>query len=95
VLVDGRRKSALDLWLIKTLLARFDNRLLRVDVGIVDQWGHFVARAQAAGRPIGAMAAFFAATAQQHQLTLVTRNVSDFKVTGIRLFNPWTEENKA
>jgi predicted nucleic acid-binding protein len=94
-LEGGRRKSALDFWLSRALPARFDNRLLQVDVGVADQWGHIVAHAQAAGRPIGAMDAFLAATAQQHQLTLVTRNVSNFEVTGIRLFNPWTEGNKA
>lgn len=92
---DGRRKSALDLWLTDQLPARFDSRLLLVDAGTADQWGRLVARAQAAGRPIGAMDAFLAATAEQHQLTLVTRNLSDFEATGVRLFNPWTEGNEA
>lgn len=87
----GRRKSALDLWLSDQLPARFEDRLLAVDAGTADQWGRVVARAQAAGRPIGAMDAFLAATAEHHQLTLVTRNLSDFEATGIRLFNPWTE----
>lgn len=30
-----------------------------------------------------------AATAIQHRLTLITRNVSDFKCLGIALINPW------
>lgn len=88
---EGRRKSALDLWLTDQLPVRFDGRLLLVDAGTADQWGRIVARTQAAGRPIGAMDAFLAATAQQHQLTLVTRNLSDFEATGVRLFSPWTE----
>lgn len=88
---DGRRKAALDIWLTEQLSPRFDDRLLLVDTGTADQWGRVVARAQDAGRPIGAMDAFLAAHAQQHQLTLVTRNVSDFEATGVRLFNPWTE----
>jgi hypothetical protein len=37
-----------------------------------------MARGQAAGRPVGTMDALIAATAEQHGLTLVTRNVADF-----------------
>ena len=86
---DGRRKSALDLWLSEELPARFDGRLLMVDVGTTDRWGRIVARAESKGRPIGAMDAFLAAAAEQHGLTLVTRNTSDFVEIGVRLFNPW------
>ncbi|MCI4590422.1 type II toxin-antitoxin system VapC family toxin [Sphingobium sp. BYY-5] len=87
----GGRKASLDIWLTEQLAPRFEERLLLVDTGTADQWGRIVARSQAAGRPIGAMDAFIAAHAQQHDLTLVTRNISDFEASGIRLFNPWTE----
>ena len=30
-----------------------------------------------------------AATALQHNLTVVTRNASDFAVTGLSIANPW------
>jgi predicted nucleic acid-binding protein len=87
----GGRKDALDLWLTEQLAPRFEDRLLPIDSVTADHWGRIVARSQAVGRPIGAMDAFLAAHAQQHELTLVTRNISDFEATGIRLFNPWTE----
>lgn len=90
----GRRKTALELWLTQQLPARFDSRLMPVDAEIADAWGRIVAAAQAAGRPIGAMDAFVAATAKQHQLTLVTRNIADFEATGIRLFNPWSQGDR-
>ncbi len=32
-----------------------------------------------------------AATAIQHNLTLVTRNTRDVAATGVTLFNPWTD----
>jgi predicted nucleic acid-binding protein len=35
------------------------------------------------------MDGFFAATAQIHGLTLVTRNVADFAATGVALLDPW------
>lgn len=89
---DGRRKAALDLWLSEELPTRFDDRLLIVDMATADHWGHVVARAHSVGRPIGAMDAFLAAVAERHQLTLVTRNVSDFDRIGVRLFNPWDRQ---
>lgn len=92
-LAAGRRKSALDLWLTDELPARFESRLVPVDAGTADAWGRIVAAAQTAGRPIGAMDAFIAATAKQHELTLVTRNIVDFEATGIHLFNPWSRED--
>ena len=39
---------------------------------------------------MGTMDAFIAATAERHDLTLVTHNVSDFDVLGIGLINPWS-----
>jgi len=91
----GRRKAALDIWLTDQLPARFGERLLPVDEGTADQWGRIVASTQAQARPIGAMDAFLAATAAQHQLTLVTRNVADFEAAGVRLFNPWPQGDEA
>lgn len=87
----GKRRTALDLWLTQELPARFGDRLLSIDKVTADLWGRVIARGQAAGRPIGAMDAFLAATAEQHQLTLVTRNTSDFVTIGTRVFNPWSK----
>jgi predicted nucleic acid-binding protein len=33
--------------------------------------------------------ALIAATAIVHGMTVVTRNVDDFKPTGVAIFNPW------
>lgn len=33
--------------------------------------------------------ALIAATATVHGMTLVTRNLADFKATGVRVMNPW------
>jgi len=47
------------------------------------------ARATRAGRNVGSMDGFVAATAEALGLTLVTRNVRDFDGLGLSLFNPW------
>jgi predicted nucleic acid-binding protein len=61
-----------------------------VDSAIADEWGRVIARREARGRPIGATDALIAATAQIHDLTLVTRNVAAFQATAKSVMNPWT-----
>jgi len=89
-LASGARKSRLEEWLHEELLLRFEGRLLVIETAIADAWGRVMSRCSAVGKPIGVMDAFFAATAEVHALTLVTRNVSDFTASGISLFNPWS-----
>jgi len=89
---DGRRRERLLNWLSEALPERFEGRILDVDRRIAETWGVIMARTQKAGAPMGAMDAFFAATAQTRGLTLVTRNVRDFSQAGISLLNPWTTQ---
>ena len=84
----GRRR--LDEWLRQDLPLRFESRIVGVDGAIADEWGRLVARREARGRPIHAMDALIAATAQVHDLTLVTRNTEDFQASVKSLLNPWT-----
>ena len=88
-LTDGNRRRRLDAWLGHELPLRFEGRLLPIDQAIADRWGEVVARREAAGRPIGVMDAFIAATAHVHQLALVTRNEADFRSAVEDLVNPW------
>jgi predicted nucleic acid-binding protein len=85
----GARRDRLDAWLTEQVPVRFEARVLPVDAEVANSWGRVMARGQAAGRPVGSMDAFIAATAEHHDLVLVTRNVSDFDALGIRLVNPW------
>ena len=85
----GSRRSRLERWLKDELPMRFEGRILPVDIKVVENWGKTVSRSESAGRPIGAMDAFLAATAEIYRLTLVTRNVSDFPLLKA-ILNPWT-----
>lgn len=86
----GARRRRLDEWLRGELPLRFEGRIVLVDGAIADEWGRLVARHDARGRPIQAMDALIAATAQVHALTLVTRNASDFQTSVKSVLNPWT-----
>jgi toxin FitB len=85
----GGRRRRLDAWLRDELPLRFEGRLLSINQAVADRWGEVVARREAAGRPIGVMDAFIAATANVHALSLVTRNASDFESAVSEIINPW------
>lgn len=86
---DGRRKSALQLWLDADLSARFGNRLLAIDRETAVIWGSLMADAKTAGRGFSVMDAWIAASALRHQLVLVTRNTKDFAGLELELLDPW------
>jgi predicted nucleic acid-binding protein len=85
----GGRRARLESWLHEELLVRFRNRILPVDFEVADRWGVISALARFAGKPVPVIDGLLAATALQHDLIFVTRNVSDVSVTGVRLINPW------
>jgi toxin FitB len=82
-----RRLSLLD-WLETSLPAFFAGRILPIDAAVAERWGRMVAQA---GRPLPAIDSLLAATAEQHGLTLVTRNVRDVKGLAVQVINPWTD----
>lgn len=83
---DAKRRQALLDWLEVELRHYFVGRLLDIDAATADRWGRLMAQA---GRPLPAIDGLLAATALQHDLTLVTRNSKDFADVGVRLINPW------
>ena len=83
------RRTRLAQWLTEELPLRFENRVLAINPPVADAWGVVMARSQSAGHSLGAMDAFVAAIAEAHALTLVTRNVKDFRQIGIPLLDPW------
>lgn len=86
----GGRRKRLEAWLQRELPLRFEGRILPVDEMVADASGRMAARSEASGRPMEAMDAFLAATAEVHKLALVTRNQSDFKAVLKDTINPWT-----
>ena len=82
---DPQQTVVLERWLDEIVL-RFAGRILPIDEMTAEAWGrtYFVRNA-----PV--VDSLLAATAIVHDLTLVTRNVSDVRGLGARVLNPFLD----
>jgi predicted nucleic acid-binding protein len=81
---DGRQAVALDKWLTG-LIQFYEDRVLYIDGDVAEEWGRLRAR-----RSTPVIDGLLAATARVHDLTLITRNVRDFRGLDMRVVNPWS-----
>lgn len=81
---DATQGALLRAWLEQHVLPEFSSRTLPVDTAVAQR----CARLHVPNK-CGERDAFIAATALVHGMTVVTRNVADFKPTGVLLINPW------
>mgnify|MGYP006288615417 FL=1 len=88
LLKPSKKRRELANWL-GFLRRSFSDRILPVDTEVAALWGELTAKAQRQGRVLHVADGLIAATAIQHGLHLMTRNVTDFEVTGALLLNPW------
>ena len=84
----AKRASELRGWL-ESVVDRFDRRILSFDISTAYRWGDLKADLETKGRPLPIIDSLMAATAFEHNLTIVTRNEADFKPTGVKILNPW------
>jgi predicted nucleic acid-binding protein len=89
LLAAGNRRTQLEHWLENQLLPRFRGRVLPITQSIADRWGALDGECQLRGTPLNTPDGLIAATALEHDLTIVTRNVKDFDRLQVDLFNPW------
>jgi predicted nucleic acid-binding protein len=82
----GGRQKALRTWLEHDLPAFFAGRLLPIDAAVAHRWGRLLAEI---GRPLPAIDSLLAATALEHNLVLMTRNLKDLADLPVAIANPW------
>jgi toxin FitB len=91
ILPMSKRRTELTLWLDGELLPRFRHRILPITQSIADRWGILDGQCQLRGTPLNTADGMIAATALEHSLTVVTRNIRDFAGLGVEVINPWNE----
>jgi len=95
ILPQSKRRVFLEDWLRDDFLPWFAGRILPVTQAIADRWGILDGESQLRGTPLNTADGMIAATAIEHDLTLVTRNVKDFSGLGLAILDPWQEDNVA
>ena len=91
LLPPSRRRAELQHWLDTRVRKLFSGRILPMTEAIAGRWGVLEGQRQLMGRPLHVPDAQIAATALEHRLTLVTRNVKDFESIGVTILNPWVD----
>ena len=90
LLPNGKKKLSIMDW-FEQLKLQFDGQLVDVTPAIASRWGVFRAETKKSGCTIPVVDGLIAASAIDRDFLLVTRNVADFKETGVRIFNPWEQ----
>jgi len=86
-LPPGKKKHELAIWLYTQVTEWFKDRVIALDTDILLEWGKIRAHSD---RTMPVIDSLIAAAAITHHMTLVTRNVKDFKdIEGISLIDPW------
>jgi predicted nucleic acid-binding protein len=81
---DPEHSARLLAWLYSDIVPNYQGRLLDIDLNVATQCARF------GHVPDNHFAdALLAATGILHGMTLVTRNIGDFRDFGVRLLNPW------
>ncbi len=81
---DKRQGSMLRVWLEQQILPQFQGRILPVDSAVAKRCAKLHVPNPQADRD-----ALIAATGLVHGLVVATRNVADFRSSGVAVFNPW------
>src|SRR5437762_8954993 len=81
---DPTQGSILRSWLNTHVLPAFSERILDIDLSIVQRCARLHVPDRKSDRD-----PLIAATALVHGMTVVTRNTKDFEQTSVDLYNPW------
>ena len=81
----SNRRALLENWLDNEIMPWLENRVLPVTLAIAERWGGLSAQLKAKGKIRPIVDAILGATAFQHDLVLVTRNVRDYADLGISI----------
>ena len=81
--LDPQFAARLTAW-VDAVLRTYEGRILPVDIAVARRWGRLSQHIGNKGLDLA-----IAATALEHGLTVVTRNVSDFERTGVSVLDPF------
>jgi predicted nucleic acid-binding protein len=90
VVKDPGRRMELTDWLMHKLRPMFEGRVLDVTEEIMVKWRLLMEEGRKANHTFPQPDLIIAATALDHGLTIVSRDVTAYEKTNVPLLNPWT-----
>jgi predicted nucleic acid-binding protein len=89
LLPTGKRKSGLVRQFEQALKHDLDGKILNFDEDTAMEAAEFASRYKNAGQGADVVDMQIAGVASIHDATLATRNIKDFRFSGIKLIDPW------
>jgi len=86
----GKRKAHIQNWL-EDVRKQFGGRILPITEQTFLVWGKMMAEFEQKGIVRPALDSFLEATALEHDLILVTRNIRNFRDSSVTILNPWED----
>ena len=86
---DPIRRAELNDWLLHRVRPMFEQRVLEVSEDVMFKWRLLAEDGRKAGHTFSQPDLIIAATALQHGLTVVTRDIGDYELARVPLLNPW------
>ncbi len=88
MLDSGKKKTQLRNW-VDSIRATFAGRILPITESTFAAWGTMFASFEKKGMKRPIFDSLLEATALEHDLILVTRNVRNFQQSSVTILNPW------
>lgn len=87
-LPNPSRRVQLEVWLQHDLIARFQERILPIDLDVAQRWGELVGRATLRGTPMPVVDGLMAVTAAHYNRVFGVSG-HEREAAGVLFFNPW------
>lgn len=89
ILPKGKRRNRLLEWFAATVEGM---NILDIDAETASHWARLYAELRSLGKSMPYRDSMISATARQYGLTVVTRNVADYRHAGVKLINPFSDD---
>jgi predicted nucleic acid-binding protein len=91
LLPDATRRSDLNGWLAHKVRPMFEQRVLAISEDVMFKWRLLVEDGRKSGHTFSQPDLIIAATAQNHGLTVVSRDTKEYVAARVDVFNPWVD----
>jgi len=91
IVADAGRRAELNDWLTHKVRPMFEQRVLPISEDIMLKWRLLVEDGRKARHTFSQPDLIIAATALDYGLTVVSRDVGDYRKAGVPVLNPWLD----